>query len=114
MGKLDPCVLNDVTVISYIVNGSKSFTTRKVLLCCTLKVFTEDIFIVSLMDFTELSEGSMICASKDLSVVTLTMYCTTESVFSTGGLHDTLTCFSFRGSTSTSSGGLGRSSEIQA
>lgn len=58
----------------------------------------------------ELSEGSMRCASKDRSVVTLTMYSITESVFSTGGLQDTFSCFSFRGSTSTSSGGLGRSS----
>lgn len=54
----------------------------------------------------------MICASKDLSVVMLTTYSTTDSVFSIGGLHDTLSCFSLRGSTSTSSGGLGRSSEM--
>jgi hypothetical protein len=95
-------------VISYIVNGSRSLRTRNVLLAGTLYIIGWIVFIV--VFFTELSDGSMRWASKDLKVVTFTMNSVTESVFSTGGFHVTFNCFSFSGSTSTSSGGLGSNS----
>lgn len=86
---------------------------KNVLLDRTLYVMDWTLLMEPLF-LMELSEGSMRWASKERRVVTLTTYSVTESVFSMGGLHDTFNCFSFRGSTSTSSGGLGRSSEKQS
>lgn len=95
-------------MISYIVNGNKSLMTKKVLFACTLNVIGWLIFIE--LSFIVLSEGSIRCASKERSDVIFTTYSVTESVFSTGGLQETFSCFSFNGSTSTSSGGLGSNS----
>lgn len=63
-----------------------------------------------MLSLIELSDGSMRCASKDFNAVTLTKYSVIVSTFSIGGFQDTFSCFSVNGSTSTSSGGLGRSS----
>lgn len=77
------------------------------------KIFTLNVigrFIFAVPFLSELSEGSIRCASNDLKVVTLTTYCVTDSVFSVGGLQVTFSCFSLSASTSMSSGGLGNSS----
>lgn len=92
-----------------MVKGNKSLRTIKLLFAGTLYVVDIPLLADSLI-FVELSVGSIRWASKDLSVVTLTTNSMTESGFSIGGAHVTFNCFSFKGSTSTSSGGLGRSS----
>lgn len=95
-------------MISYIVNGNKLLMTKKVLFAGTLRVIGWLIFIG--LSFIVESEGSMRCASKERNDVMFTTYSVTVSVFSTGGPQETFSCFSFIGSTSTSSGGLGSSS----
>lgn len=86
LGKLEPCSLLAVTVITYMVNGFKSLITAEFKSFETVTLISDVIFVKA--------SWSNVC-----NVVTLIVYVLTLSVNLDGGDQDTCNDFSFNGST---------------
>lgn len=107
-GKLEPCEFKAYTVTSYIVKGTKLLTVVSFRFAETVTWTVCDV--VDLLVLVSL--GSIRCSSNILNEVTFIPYSVIVSTFEVGKVHEIFRDFSVRASTSTFSGALGRSSEI--